>query len=163
LIWYAAGLVGHAMVEILARAFYALHDTKTPVLIGMAAMSLNVLFSYLFSAVFIRNGWMPHGGLALANTLATALEMAGLILIMRRRLDGLNGKQIGSGLGAALAAGGVMAAAILGWTSLASGSSSWVLALGGILISIIVYTGGLGILKTRELKQLIQAVQSRLR
>ncbi len=107
LLFYGIGLVGHAMVEILARAFYALHDTKTPVMIGIAAMSLNVLFSYLFSALFIRQGWMPHGGLALANTLATALEMVGLIFIMRKRLGGLNGKQVGSGLGKSLAAGGV--------------------------------------------------------
>ncbi len=30
LLWYAAGLVGHSVVEIISRAFYALHDTKTP-------------------------------------------------------------------------------------------------------------------------------------
>ena len=60
LLWYGIGLVGHAMVEILARAFYALHDTKTPVLIGIAAMSLNVIFSFSFSAAFTRLGWMPH-------------------------------------------------------------------------------------------------------
>ena len=33
-------------------------------------------------------GWMPHGGLALANSLATALEMVGLWYFMRRRLAG---------------------------------------------------------------------------
>ena len=32
---YALGLIGHSGVEILARAFYALHDTKTPVLLGI--------------------------------------------------------------------------------------------------------------------------------
>jgi putative peptidoglycan lipid II flippase len=42
LLWYALGLVGHAMVEVLARAFYALHDTLTPVLVGAGAMSLNI-------------------------------------------------------------------------------------------------------------------------
>jgi len=40
LLWYSAGLVGHAIVEILSRAFYSLHDTKTPVVIGVVAMSL---------------------------------------------------------------------------------------------------------------------------
>ncbi len=162
LLWYAIGLVGHAMVEILARAFYALHDTKTPVLIGIAAMSLNVIFSYAFSYFFIQRGWMPHGGLALANTLATGLEMVGLILIMRKRLNGLNGKQIGSGLGKALIAGAVMIGAILGWIALTNNNSIWLLGLGGILIGGVTYTVTLGVLKTRELKQLYQAVRSRL-
>ena len=69
LLWYAAGLVGHSLVEILARAFYALHDTRTPVLVGALAMALNVVFSLLFSAWFAQAGWMPHGGLALALSL----------------------------------------------------------------------------------------------
>ena len=52
LLWYAAGLVGHSLVEILARAFYALHDTRTPVAVGAAAMRLNVVFSFAFPALF---------------------------------------------------------------------------------------------------------------
>jgi putative peptidoglycan lipid II flippase len=35
LLWYGAGLVGHSIVEIISRAFYALHDTKTPVFVGI--------------------------------------------------------------------------------------------------------------------------------
>ncbi|NQS92285.1 MAG: murein biosynthesis integral membrane protein MurJ [Chloroflexi bacterium] len=162
LLWYAAGLVGHAMVEILARAFYALHDTKTPVFIGIAAMSLNVVFSFIFSAAFLQKGWMPHGGLALANTLATGLEMVGLVLIMGKRLNGLNGKQIWTGVFKALLSGGMMSAAILCWITLAGDFSVWLLALGGILIGILVYMVSLGVLKTTELKGLVQAIRSRL-
>ena len=94
LMWYAAGLVGHAVVEILSRAFYALHDTRTPVLVGAGAMTLNILFSYALAALFSSWGWMPHGGLALANSLATGLEGAALWLIMRRRLAGMQGAQV---------------------------------------------------------------------
>ena len=54
LLWYAAGLVGHSVVEIVYRAFYALHDTRTPVFVGAAAMGLNVVFSLLFAALFRR-------------------------------------------------------------------------------------------------------------
>lgn len=162
LLWYGIGLVGHAMVEILARAFYALHDTKTPVLIGIGAMTLNVIFSYVFSAWFLDRGWMPHGGLALANTLATGLEMVGLVLIMRHRLDGLNGKRVGVGLGKALIAGAIMVAAILGWISLTNDYSTWLQALGGILIGISIYSAVLGVLKTSEIKGLFQFIQSRL-
>ncbi|MBI4769781.1 MAG: murein biosynthesis integral membrane protein MurJ, partial [Chloroflexi bacterium] len=79
LLWYAVGLVGHSLVEILSRAFYALHDTRTPVAVGAVAMSLNVALSLLFARLFERAGWLPHGGLALANSLATALETAALL------------------------------------------------------------------------------------
>jgi putative peptidoglycan lipid II flippase len=115
LLWYAAGLVGHSVVEILARAFYSLHNTKTPVLVGSAAMGINIILSLAFSTLFTRLGWMPHGGLALANSLATALEMAGLLILMRRRLEGLNGKPILSGAGQAAAAALAMAALVSTW------------------------------------------------
>jgi putative peptidoglycan lipid II flippase len=162
LLWYAAGLVGHAMVEILSRAFYDLYDTKTPVFIGIAAMSLNVLFSFLFSAGFSRLGWMPHGGLALANTLATALEMVGLLVIMRKRLNGLDGKRIWSGLLKASVAGLLMAIALWKWIPITSNNSIWIQGAVGILVGLLVYIVGLLILRTEELKQVFQAVRARL-
>src|SRR5512133_4284864 len=94
LLWYTAGLVGHSIVEILSRAFYALHDTKTPVSVGVAAMGLNAIFSFGFAALFSSLGWMPHGGLALANSLATAIEAVILFSLIRRQLNGINGTNI---------------------------------------------------------------------
>ncbi|MDO9302020.1 MAG: murein biosynthesis integral membrane protein MurJ, partial [Anaerolineales bacterium] len=82
LLWYAAGMLGHSVMEILTRAFYAQHDTKTPVIIGTVAMGLNVVFSLAFIKVFEFVGWMPHGGLALANSLATTLEATVLFVVM---------------------------------------------------------------------------------
>ncbi len=161
LLWYSAGLVGHALVEILARSFYALHDTKTPVLVGIGAMSLNVAFSFIFSSQFQRWGWMPHGGLALANTLATALEMVGLILIMRVRLKGLEGTFVWTGLGKSLLSGALMSSAIWIWFSLGRDLPGWVFTLGGILIALIVYSAGLAILKTDEVGQLVRVFQRR--
>lgn len=161
LLWYAAGLVGHAVVEILARSFYALHDTKTPVLIGIGAMSLNVVFSFLFSSLFKRWGWMPHGGLALANTLATALEMVGLLIIMRIRLGGLEGSRISSGLFKALLAVTLMGTGIWAWSILAENFASWAFTLGGILIAILIYGAGLVILRTEEISQIFGALKNR--
>ena len=94
LLWYAVGLVGHSIVEITSRAFYALHDTKTPVVVGVATMTLNLALSFLFSYLFTLVGWMPHGGLALANSAATALESVVLLVLMRKRLAGLYGSKI---------------------------------------------------------------------
>ncbi len=98
LLWYAAGMVGHAIMEILTRAFYAQHDTKTPVIIGTVAMALNIVFSVAFIKLFEFIGWMPHGGLALANSLATALEAIVLFIVMQKRLNGIEGKFILRGI-----------------------------------------------------------------
>ncbi len=153
LLWYAAGLVGHSLVEIFSRAFYALHDTKTPVMMLVIAIALNIAFSLLFSAGFARLGWAPHGGLALANSLATALEAAGLSILMRRRLGGLEGRRILNGLGKALLAVLGMSLALVGWLALSAGWYCGVVALGGAALGGAVYFALLALLRTDELAQ----------
>jgi len=94
LAWYAAGLVGHSLLELLSRAFYALHDTRTPVTVGVVAMCLNIVFSFGLAELFKYFGWMPHGGLALANSLATTLEIVALYLFLHRRLGTLHDRRL---------------------------------------------------------------------
>ncbi len=162
LLWYAAGLVGHSVVEIVSRAFYALHDTKTPVFVGVAAMSLNVGFSFWFTSLFERNGWMPHGGLALANSLATFLEMCALLYFMRRRLSGLEGSKILDGFGKACLAGGVMALALWGWLVLTRAASVWITALGGMAVGIVIYGLLIILLRVPEMQLIFETIKRRL-
>jgi putative peptidoglycan lipid II flippase len=114
-------------------------DTRTPALVGTAAMTLNVIFSLAFSALFTRLGWMPHGGLALANSLATALESALLLWLMRRKLNGLDLRRIGRGLLATILATAVMTLVVLGWMWMLAGSAYWILGLGGVALGGLVY------------------------
>ena len=93
LLFYALGLVAHAGLEIVARAFYALHDTRTPLLVGGGAMLLNLGLSLTLPSLFESAGWLPHGGLALANSLATALELVVLLWLLRGRLGNLEGRR----------------------------------------------------------------------
>jgi putative peptidoglycan lipid II flippase len=139
LLWYAAGLVGHSLLEIIARAFYALHDTRTPVLVGAGAMSLNVAFSLGFAALFARVGWAPHGGLALANSLATGLECLTLLFLIRRRLGGLDGCRLRRGVLATFGAAAVMTAMLFAWLGLMEGWSAWVVGGVGVLLGAAVY------------------------
>jgi putative peptidoglycan lipid II flippase len=162
LLWYTAGLVGHSVVEILARAFYALHDTRTPVIVGTIAMSLNIVFSFTFSAVFASLGWMPHGGLALANSFATALEMSALFILMRRRLKGLDDRNIGRGLLQAVFATLVMSLSLWGWLQLTSGYSVWIIAPVGIVAGGIIYVAIMFMLRVPELKELTDGIRRRL-
>lgn len=158
LLWYAAGLVGHSLVEVLARAFYALHDTRTPVLVGALAMALNVIFSLLFSALFSRIGWLPHGGLALANTLATALEAVGLVYYMRCRLEGLQGDFILRGSLQAAAGALVMSAGIWIWLAWAGESPAWRTTLGGLVIGGGIYSVVMWVMGVKEVKGMVAMI-----
>jgi putative peptidoglycan lipid II flippase len=162
LTWYAAGLLGHAVMEVLTRAFYAQQDTKTPVMIGAAAMGLNVAFSFLFARLFSQIGWMPHGGLALANSLATALEATALFVFMRQRLEGIEGSYVARGFIACALASLGMGIGLWFWTQAAASLPHWIVALGGIGIGAVIYGAGVLMLRVPEIQLLKNAVTRRL-
>jgi len=156
LLWYAVGLVGHCLVEIMARAFYAMHDTRTPVLVGIAAMSLNVVCSIWFSKIFWQLGWLPHGGLALANSFATGLEAIGLIWLMHKKLNGFEGKKILLGVFQAGIATVIMAIGLFSWISIAKANSNWLVAVGGVGIGGLGYFLALLLMGVPEIKVIIR-------
>ncbi len=161
LLWYAAGLVGHSVVEIISRAFYALHDTKTPVMVGIGAMTLNLGFSLLFTAMFRRIGWMPHGGLALANSLATFLEMIVLLIFMRRKLGGMEGKSIWKTVWKAGLAAIVMAGTLVGVLAITTKNHPAIQAFGGVAAGAIIYGVVVIILKIPEVQAATRIIRSR--
>jgi putative peptidoglycan lipid II flippase len=163
LAWYAAGLVGHSILELLSRAFYALHDTRTPVSVGVIAMALNIGFSFGLAELFKLMGWMPHGGLALANSLATAFEVITLYALLCKRLGGLNDRGfllafLQSGLGVL-----GMSVAVVIWDQSLGESEVVLTALGGVLLGAVVYGLILMLIKTPEVGQAIRAVKLRFR
>lgn len=162
LLWYTAGLVGHSIVEILSRAFYALHDTKTPVAVGTGAMILNALFSFIFPGLFAAAGWLPLGGLALANSLATALEAIILLWLIRRRLQGLNGADVLKGTaqfsGAALGMGLVL----WFWIKAMGNLNPWLIGLGGVAAGGLAYAIGVVLLKVPEIQSVVGFVKRKL-
>jgi len=162
LLWYAIGLVGHSIMEVLTRAFYAQHDTKTPVLVGAAAMGLNVVFSFGFSAWFRQTGWMPHGGLALANSLATALEATALFVLMRRRLNGIEGELLATGFGKSAMAALGMTLALMVWMQAGVSPNRWVEGLGGVAVGGLVYGLSVWVLKVPEIQIIMSSIKRRL-
>jgi len=162
LIWYAAGLVGHSIMEVLTRAFYAQHDTKTPVIIGAIAMGLNVVFSITFSRLFEQVGWIPVGGLALANSLATALEATALFIFMRKRLNGIEGKSIADGAWRVSVAALGMAIGLWFWIQVTGGMNRWVVALGGVAIGGFIYLIGVTLLKVSEVRSIFGIIKRRI-
>lgn len=163
LLWFSVGLVSHSLLEIVVRAFYAMQDTRTPVMVGAAAMGLNVVFSLTFPGIFTRLGWLPHGGLALANSLATTLEVGVLLWLMRKRLNGLRGRYVLKGAAKSVAAVVAMSGGLVGWLSLMAGRSLWLVGLGGMAVGGLIYGLVLAVLQVDELKTVFQAVLRRFR
>jgi putative peptidoglycan lipid II flippase len=108
-------------------------------------------------------GWLPHGGLALANSLATALESVILIFIMRGRLKGLQGGYIWKGVGVSLLGTGLMAGAVIGWQIMFEGSSQWVTLFGALGAGFAVYVGFMWAVKVPELLGMFRTLMRKIR
>jgi putative peptidoglycan lipid II flippase len=162
LVWYASGLVFHSLLEVLVRAYYAMHDTKTPVLVGAGAMTLSILLSLLFSNLFAGIGWPPYGGLALAVSVSTALEVTILFLIMRKRLNGIHGLDIAKGFGAAALGTLGLSAALVYWMRIAGAAPAAWTTLGGVAIGGAVYAAILFALRIPEVGRVVQMIKRRL-
>jgi putative peptidoglycan lipid II flippase len=80
----APGLTAYSVVNVLARAFYALGDTKTPMQISVFCLGLNLVFSIPLVFSF------QQGGLGLANSLSSALNVWLLFYALRRKLRRLD-------------------------------------------------------------------------
>ncbi len=77
---FAAGLIALALVETCARAFYAMQDTRTPLVASLLAIVVNLALAYLLMQRF------GAVGLAASMSISTALEMVVLLLVLRRKL-----------------------------------------------------------------------------
>ena len=96
--FYAIGLIALTALEVIARAFYALSDTLTPVLAGGLQILLMWGLSLWFrDVVFPALGWLPLGGLALGFSISNVIEVGVLLWLLRGKLGGLDGRSLLSG------------------------------------------------------------------
>jgi len=152
LMFYAPGLVAHSGIEIITRAFYALHDTRTPVYIGVAAMLANLVFSL----ALIRP--MQIAGLALANSMAAYIELVLLMGFIRPRVGGLGGARTGLALGKAALAALVMSAAVWAFLEFAPLSSAILRGGIGVVTGGVVYAATSLLVGADEGKAVIRMV-----
>lgn len=111
LFFFLVGLPAHSMIAVLARAFFAQQDTRTPVAVAVLAVAVNVTLSLLLV------GPLGLNGLALAIAIGAWVEAVTLLWLLRRRIPGLSlapllRVAIEAGVGAAVA--GAVALGVLG-------------------------------------------------
>ncbi|MGI5891408.1 MAG: murein biosynthesis integral membrane protein MurJ [Bacillota bacterium] len=84
LLFFSIGLLPVAANMILTRAYYAVNDVKTPVIMGLVSIGVNV------AASFVLTPYLQHGGLALANSIAAFVNTVLLYYVLRKKLSYLS-------------------------------------------------------------------------
>lgn len=95
LAFFALGLTGLAAVEILTRAFYALRDSLTPVIVSISQFGIKIVLSLLLIYAAIWGAQWGLGALALSTSIAALVEAVALCWLLQRRLGDLQLRVIG--------------------------------------------------------------------
>lgn len=88
---FAFGIIFQAANSLLARGFYALHDTKTPVIISVCAITINIIADF----ILIRTFGLPAWGLAAAFSLGAFIQSTVLFIFLTKKIgDGATLKRL---------------------------------------------------------------------
>lgn len=156
LVCYSSGLWAFVGYRIVASAFYSMQDTKTPVKIAVLSVLTNVIFSLVLM------GPMEHGGLALANAIASAVNFVVLLFFLRKKIETIDGMKIArSFINSAVASvimglAGLYAMRIFMWNEHAGVFEKSGVLAGVILLCMGIYLAIAYLMKSEELTYLLQ-------
>ena len=131
LVFYAPGIVGYAAVRLTAPVFYAFGNSLTPALVSVLTVALNVGLNLVLVRI------MGYPGLALGTALAAWFNAGGLMVLLHRRLGGIDGRRLADRFARICLAAGVMGAAV----GAAEGMAAELAAEGGLLTAGLVLGG----------------------
>jgi putative peptidoglycan lipid II flippase len=162
--FYALGLVGYSIVRIVSPAFYALHQSRIPVIASVASVVTNVLLNIMLVRV------MGFAGLALGTSIAAMVNAGLQLLMLRRVLGGLQLARLATTLVKTAVAAAAMAAAAWGveaWLrNIVPGTTTALHALrvsAAIAVAIGVLSGVAWLVRLREFNEAFTMVVDRLR
>lgn len=87
---FAVGLAGYAAIKVLTPAFYALKDSRTPMLIS----GLNIAVNYFTASTLLKYVHLGHEGLALTTSAVAIFGFLCLFWILRNRIGGIEGRAL---------------------------------------------------------------------
>lgn len=80
LFFYSIGILSYGLKELLAKSFYSLQDTKTPVRNATISVVINIVFSIILVNI------MGIGGLALASSISATVTTMLLLISLRKKI-----------------------------------------------------------------------------
>lgn len=89
LIYYAIGIIGAGIVEIMNKSFYAKQDTKTPLFVGITVVIINVILS-----IILGNTFLTFKGLALATSITALINGLILTILANKENKGIISKDL---------------------------------------------------------------------
>ncbi|MFZ5767005.1 MAG: murein biosynthesis integral membrane protein MurJ [Thermodesulfobacteriota bacterium] len=160
--FYAVGLFAYSAVKIMVPVFFALDDTRLPVIASFLAVGANLLFVSSFIDLF------QHRAIALSTSAAMICNFLFLAVVLYRKLSGYSLSYLFEGIGKVLIGSLVMA----GWLQVVLFvgrkwvAASILLQIGAVLVYIAsaaaVYGGVLYLLRLKELSLVVDKVRQRL-
>jgi len=86
--FYAPGLIGYSIVRIASPTFYSLGNSRTPVIVSVASVTVNLILNISLVRV------MGFRGLALGTAIAALFNALALLWLLRGRLHGIEGGRV---------------------------------------------------------------------
>jgi putative peptidoglycan lipid II flippase len=163
--YFAAGLIALAIVETTTRAYYAMHDTRTPLIASGLTIAINIVAAWLLAPR------LGDRGLAASISVTTGLEMLILLAVLRRRIGPFDAAVWRSFVKSVLATGAMAAVLLLirdrliAVTDPRGGKSPWQVAifLFAVGVGLYTYLAAAWYLKAQELTELAQRFGGPLR
>jgi len=151
LLYYSMGLWAFSAVRIVAAVFFALQDTRTPAIMAGISIVANIILGIVLMKP------LSHGGLALATSLASMLNLGLLLCVLKTRLGTLGWKSIAwsvcRSLFCAISMG--IAVRMAAWFMVLDKNSSLPGLIGGVVgsiaVGLCVYGAGSYMIKSPEL------------
>jgi putative peptidoglycan lipid II flippase len=164
LVYYAPGLLGYSAVKIMTPGFYALRDARTPVLVSLLAIATNVVLNVWLVQI------LGYLGLALGTALAAIVNAVVLLVLLRRRIGGLDERRLVVAFGKI-----ALASIVMGIAAWSVERALWTVAPGvwwfprairvgsAIGVALVVLAGAARILRIREFEEAFRKVLLRVK
>lgn len=165
LMCYAPGLLGYSAVKLASPTFYSLRDSRTPVVISVISVAVNLCLNLTFARIL----GFGYRGLALGTALAAIFNACALLWLLRGRLGGLDGRAVaraGVKIGFASVLMGVAARGVWIWLESALGGGGEIQKAVRVFVAIgvglVVLAGAAKLFRMAEFDEALRQVRRRV-
>lgn len=163
--YFAIGLAGYSALKILTPAFYALGDSRTPMLVSLSSIAIN----FVAVSMLVQQPGFGHAALAMSTSLVALFGFLVQFLVLRHKMGGIYGRNLLTSTLRILAASMVMGAVVAGsshvvllWLGTTKMAYLTDLAV-SIPLGALVFYGACRMLRIDELELAVAAISGPLR